>query len=147
MPAGAGNPPNIKMEPPKSNFNIRGGGGGSVLILGGRDYIILYYIIFILYYKSEAPGCLGFLCRSWGNGGSRAPGRQPKSGGKPTQHQQYHFDVSNVMSVTATSSIIATGRSTITVVNMLVLRITSHKRYFIVFLHVVLVVVTIAAPV
>ena len=36
MPAGAGNPPNIKMEPPKSNFNIREGGG--VLILGGRDY-------------------------------------------------------------------------------------------------------------
>ena len=36
MPAGAGNPPNIKMEPPKSNFNIREGGGG-VLILGGRD--------------------------------------------------------------------------------------------------------------
>ena len=28
MPAGAGNPPNIKMEPPKSNFNIREGGGG-----------------------------------------------------------------------------------------------------------------------
>ena len=27
MPAGAGNPPNIKMEPPKSNFNIREGGG------------------------------------------------------------------------------------------------------------------------
>ena len=36
MPAGAGNPPNIKMEPPKSNFNIREGGGR--LILGGRDY-------------------------------------------------------------------------------------------------------------
>ena len=34
MPAGAGNPPNIKMEPPKSNFNIREGGR---LILGGRD--------------------------------------------------------------------------------------------------------------
>ena len=32
MPAGAGNPPNIKMEPPKSNFNIREGGGGG----GGR---------------------------------------------------------------------------------------------------------------
>ena len=29
MPAGAGNPPNIKMEPPKSNFNIREGGGGA----------------------------------------------------------------------------------------------------------------------
>ena len=27
MPAGAGNPPNIKMEPPKSNFNITEGGG------------------------------------------------------------------------------------------------------------------------
>ena len=40
MPAGAGNPPNIKMEPPKSNFNIREGGEGR-LILGGRDY--LYY--------------------------------------------------------------------------------------------------------
>ena len=40
MPAGAGNPPNIKMDPPKSNFNIRGRGrgGGGVLILGGRDY-------------------------------------------------------------------------------------------------------------
>ena len=37
MPAGAGNPPNIKMEPPKSNFNIREGGAG-LLILGGRDY-------------------------------------------------------------------------------------------------------------
>ena len=37
MPAGAGNPPNIKMEPPKSNFNIRGRGGGGRLILGGRD--------------------------------------------------------------------------------------------------------------
>ena len=52
MPAGAGNPPNIKMEPPKSNFNIRGG-GGSVLILGGRDYTILHYTILyytILYY-------------------------------------------------------------------------------------------------
>ena len=40
MPAGAGNPPNIKMEPPKSNFNIREGGGEGVLILGGRDYLI-----------------------------------------------------------------------------------------------------------
>ena len=38
MPAGAGNPPNIKMEPPKSNFNIREKGGGEGrLILGGRD--------------------------------------------------------------------------------------------------------------
>ena len=35
LPGCVQNPPNIKMEPPKSNFNIRG--GGSVLILGGRD--------------------------------------------------------------------------------------------------------------
>ena len=34
MPAGAGNPPNIKMEPPKSNFNIRGRGGGAFNIRG-----------------------------------------------------------------------------------------------------------------
>ena len=30
MPAGAGNPPNIKMEPPKSNFNIREGGAFNI---------------------------------------------------------------------------------------------------------------------
>ena len=34
MPAGAGNPPNIKMEPPKSNFNIREGGGERFNIRG-----------------------------------------------------------------------------------------------------------------
>ena len=95
--------------------------------------ISLVYFIIILYYKSEAPGCLGLLCRSWGNGGSRAPGPAAQVWRKATQHQQYHFDVSNVMSITATSSIIATGRSTIAVVNMLVLRITSRKRHFIAF--------------
>ena len=37
MPAGAQKPPNIKMKPPKSNFNIReGGGGGAFNIRGER---------------------------------------------------------------------------------------------------------------
>ena len=45
MPAGAGNPPNIKMEPPKSNFNIREGGGEGRLILGGRDLYTIYNIL------------------------------------------------------------------------------------------------------
>ena len=44
MPAGAGNPPNIKMELPKSNFNIREGGGGAFNIRGKG-----------LYYLSDPP--------------------------------------------------------------------------------------------
>ena len=36
MPAGAGNPPNIKMEPPKSNFYIREGGGGGRFNIRGK---------------------------------------------------------------------------------------------------------------
>ena len=39
MPAGAGNPPNIKMEPPKSNFNIREGGGGGRFNIRGKGLL------------------------------------------------------------------------------------------------------------
>ena len=41
LPGCVPNPPNVKMEPPKSNFNIRGG----VLILGGRDYVCMYKFV------------------------------------------------------------------------------------------------------
>ena len=50
MPVGAGNPPNIKMEPPKSNFNIREG-GGAFNIRGKR----LPYRILNMNHKKELP--------------------------------------------------------------------------------------------
>ena len=49
MPAGAGNPPNIKMEPPKSNFNIRGGGGGERFNIRGKG------LVKVLLHRKNSP--------------------------------------------------------------------------------------------
>ena len=55
MPAGAGNPPNIKMEPPKSNFNIReGGGGGRFNIRGKRLHTYIHTYIYT-YIHTKKP--------------------------------------------------------------------------------------------